>query len=79
VGAWIETQEDPIMTDPATSRPAWARGLKLHVNARREGDDVSRPAWARGLKLIGVVKVVKAILSRPAWARGLKHPCRTPR
>ena len=33
------------------SRPAWARGLKLHLCADIGSDSRSRPAWARGLKL----------------------------
>ena len=32
------------------SRPAWARGLKLHYIQDTTLERQSRPAWARGLK-----------------------------
>ena len=60
------------MCIPAVSRPAWARGLKLHYLSEDGTAVVSRPAWARGLKSIMERVENWNGMSRPAWARGLK-------
>jgi len=54
------------------SRPARARGLKLHEVGRRTQTIGSRPARARGLKHTLPSIVSNMYRSRPARARGLK-------
>ena len=62
---------NPIM--PFSSRPAWARGLKLAVPGEHLEAAGSRPAWARGLKRNVATCWPGPGESRPAWARGLKR------
>jgi len=52
VGAWIETATTGNYAHSATSRPAWARGLKPFAHCDMQMLVASRPAWARGLKLL---------------------------
>ena len=52
------------------SRPAWARGLKIFVNALLLAVCQSRPAWARGLKMITSIAGQTKLLVAPrvgAW------------
>ena len=53
VGAWIEITYRRDNRLYETSRPVWARGLKLQRALRRVLRQMSRPVWARGLKFIG--------------------------
>ena len=57
MGAWIETTGLSMCGTVffTTSRPSWARGLKLHANVEAAGLGQSRPSWARGLKLVAPV------------------------
>ena len=48
VGAWIETELPESSSKVGTSRPVWARGLKLCQSRNREGKNCVAPrvgAW----------------------------------
>ena len=72
VGAWIEMSRSYWGRASKTSRPVWARGLKLADRRGRAGGLESRPVWARGLKYEPVETCRPTMPSRPTRARGLK-------
>ena len=73
VGAWVETVIVSHAEDARTSRPSWARGLKLDDPPLTRRQEKSRPSWARGLKQNKEKTTDDTYTSRPSWARGLKH------
>ena len=74
VGAWVETRAFPGRRNRlCSSRPAWARGLKLQrrVDLRADLDVAPRVgAWVETSSRPGTAPPCST--SRPAWARGLK-------
>ena len=64
MGAWIETDLFFHVSLDFSSRPTWARGLKLTSGLGENVLKGSRPTWARGLKLflgkIGCVVILVA-------------------
>ena len=50
VGAWIETEQKPLIPSSKKSHPEWVRGLKLLVAAAPVHSLASHPEWVRGLK-----------------------------
>ncbi len=72
MGAWIETNLPATMARPGLSRPAWARGLKLHYSGTEAKTEVA-PRMGAWIETSSVFKCHFEELSRPAWARGLKH------
>ena len=77
MGAWIETLSQLTRTAPLSSRPAWARGLKLHILANDRTSLNVAPrvgAWIETCLLqSGYYRLLMVTVSRPAWARGLKQ------
>ncbi len=71
MGAWIETVVFVLEAGFMTSRPAWARGLKLclFVFIRKILVAPRVGAWIET-----IIELIKnnPLESRPAWARGLK-------
>ena len=72
VGAWIETNDDPVCQNLAVSHPTWVRGLKpmalYYVIQIRVAPHVG--AWIETQKL---KKLESSQKSHPTWVRGLKR------
>ena len=69
----LETRPPSPLTGARSSRPSWARGLKLFVA-------VSRPVLCRVAPFVGawvetytLPTMLLLASSRPSWARGLKR------
>ena len=51
VGAWIEIDEEGLISFPDMSLLSWERGLKLMTDVRNTITEKSLLSWERGLKL----------------------------
>ena len=71
VGAWIETVKLAAVNGYATSRPAWARGLK-QIQQGESAFEAVAPRVGAWIETTKRIFMSLPYWSRPAWARGLK-------